>query len=329
MTLAFCLRIFSMDKESIKYDGRTSEVNGFSGYLLNERRYSWHTVDSYVTDVCDFNIFMRKEDKGYGDVKPDDCKAWILDLTERNIGKRSIKRKISALKTFYAWLYSHGKVTSDPFEFIHGPKAPKRLPEFLTEKEVLQLFQANAQRTDFNALRDQAILELMFASGLRAHELVSLKLLDMDMTDRTMKVLGKGNKERIVPFSLQSQLTLNQYLEKDRPEYLARRKDKQDPGYVFLNANGKGLTERGLEYILDQVETKTGIRLKLHPHMLRHSFATALLNKGADLRTIQELLGHASIGTTQIYTHVAYEDMKRTYDQSFPRAWKEDKDKKK
>lgn len=295
----------------------------FASYLGAERRYSAHTVAAYGSDLKDFLSYAANRRGDWGQATPDTARGWILDLTERGIGKRSVKRKIAALRTFYAWLYFSKRLAADPFEYIHAPKAPQRLPSFLTASEAQALFQANAQRRDFNALRDQAILELMFASGIRAAETVGLKLPAIDLRQRVMRIIGKGNKERLVPFSETSRRTIASYLETSRPEYLTRRRDQKDPGFVFLNRFGEGLTERGLEFILDQVESKTGIMLKLHPHMLRHSFATDLLNKGADLRTIQELLGHASIGTTQVYTHVAYEDMKKTYEKSFPRAREE------
>lgn len=305
---------------TLSVDGETLESRKFQTYLLDERGYSSHTASAYATDVCDFRLYLKSLGKTFYSADMDDGKGWILDLTQRGIGKRSIKRKVSALKTFYAWMVFTHRMDTDPFEFIHAPKAQAKLPSFLTIQEIQAIFDANAKRSDEAALRDQAILELMFASGLRAAETVGLTLSDVDLDHRTMRILGKGKKERMVPFSLAAQTTLRNYLILSRPGFLARQKDGKDTGFVFLNRFGNPLTERGLEYILDAIETKTGIGIKLHPHMLRHSFATDLLNKGADLRTIQELLGHASVGTTQVYTHVGYEDMKRTYDKAFPRA---------
>lgn len=203
---------------------------------------------------------------------------------------------------------------------ISSPKGEKKLPDFLTTNEIDLLLDENKKRTDELADRDQAILELLYASGLRASELINLTLQDINMRERIIRVFGKGSKERIVPFSKTARCAIEQYMQESRPKLLTN--NPKGENHIFLNSHGEKLTYRGLEYILSEVEKKTGIYLKLHPHKLRHSFATHLLNEGADLRTIQELLGHESIGTTQIYTHVTYSEMKNTYDKSFPRARK-------
>ena len=286
---------------------------------MNVRRYSSNTISSYSFDICDFTKFIRGLGKIFKDIKVDDVKSWILDLTERQIGKRSIKRKMSSLKSFYAWMYLQKKVDSDPFEYVHSPKATHALPDFFSEKEIDSLLTANEKRTDKLKDRDQALLMLMFASGLRASEVVNLTFNQVDFDNRIMKVSGKGNKDRLVPFTNSAKEAMLNYINGLRKDLL-----KEDTKYIFLNSKGNKMTVRGLEYILDEIEAKTGLYGKIHPHMLRHSFATKMLNRGADLRTIQELLGHSSIETTSIYTHVAYENMKETYEKTFPRAKKED-----
>lgn len=311
-----------MGKEKSSYiieDGNSKELSEFQDYLLNVRRYSSNTVSSYSFDICDFTKFIRGLGKIFKDIKVDDVKSWILDLTERQIGKRSIKRKMSSLKSFYAWMYLQKKVDSDPFEYVHSPKATHALPDFFSEKEIDTLLTANEKRTDRLKNRDQALLMLMFASGLRASEVVNLTFNQVDFDNRIMKVSGKGNKDRLVPFTNSAKEAMLNYINGLRKDLL-----KEDTKYIFLNSKGNKMTVRGLEYILDEIEAKTGLYGKIHPHMLRHSFATKMLNRGADLRTIQELLGHSSIETTSIYTHVAYENMKETYEKTFPRAKKED-----
>lgn len=311
-----------MGKEKSSYiieDGNSKELSEFQDYLLNVRRYSSNTVSSYSFDICDFTKFIRGLGKIFKDIKVDDVKSWILDLTERQIGKRSIKRKMSSLKSFYAWMYLQKNVDSDPFEYVHSPKATHALPDFFSEKEIDSLLTANEKRTDRLKNRDQALLMLMFASGLRASEVVNLTFNQVDFDNRIMKISGKGNKDRLVPFTNSAKEAMLNYINGLRKDLL-----KEDTKYIFLNSKGNKMTVRGLEYILDEIEAKTGLYGKIHPHMLRHSFATKMLNRGADLRTIQELLGHSSIETTSIYTHVAYENMKETYEKTFPRAKKED-----
>ena len=296
--------------------GINPEIISFQDYLLNVRKYSSNTVSSYTYDICDFTLLLNKLKKNYQTADVNDVKEWIVALSEKGIGKRSTKRKLSSLKSFYAWMYLQKKVATDPFEFIHAPKAPKNLPEFFSEKETENILKENAKRTDQFKDRDQAIISLLFFSGLRASELVNLTFDNIDLENRLMTITGKGKKQRLVPFTKETRNLLNFYIQNSREKFI---KDKTNK-YIFVNSRGNKLTVRGLEFILNEVMRKTGLYEKIHPHMLRHSFATKLLNKGADLRTIQELLGHASIGTTTIYTHVGYENMKKVYDETFPRA---------
>ena len=207
----------------------------------------------------------------------------------------------------------------DTFIVISTPKVDKKLPEFMYLEEINNLFELNSQRKDFLMHRDQAIIELLFSSGLRVSELVNLTLQDLNLKERMMRIVGKGNKERIVPFSLKTQKTLSIYLENTRKELIANSGNNIGTNYVFLNNRGEKLTTRGVEYILQEIENKTGVTLSLHPHKFRHSFATHLLNQGLDLRTIQELMGHASLSSTQVYTHVSNQKMHDEYEKAFPR----------
>ncbi|MBP5217162.1 MAG: tyrosine-type recombinase/integrase, partial [Bacilli bacterium] len=234
------------------------------------------------------------------------------------ISKRSCQRRMSALRSFYDFLYARHYVANNPFRSVSSPKADISYPKTLYIEEVRSLLDENAKRTDPLKDRDQAILELMYASGMRASEIVALALRDVDHHSRTIRVFGKGKKERLVPFSKDASSAMKAYAAKSRPELAARNKDQVKSDKFFLNANGKGLTVRGLEYILKQIDEKTGEYLGLHPHELRHTFATHLLENGADLRLIQELLGHESINTTQVYTHVSQKALKEQYNAYFP-----------
>lgn len=220
-----------MGKEKSSYiieDGNSKELSEFQDYLLNVRRYSSNTVSSYSFDICDFTKFIRGLGKIFKDIKVDDVKSWILDLTERQIGKRSIKRKMSSLKSFYAWMYLQKKVDSDPFEYVHSPKATHALPDFFSEKEIDSLLAANEKRTDKLKDRDQALLMLMFASGLRASEVVNLTFNQVDFDNRIMKVSGKGNKDRLVPFTNSAKEAMLNYINGLRKDLL-----KKDTKYIF------------------------------------------------------------------------------------------------
>ena len=217
------------------------------------------------------------------------------------------------------------KVKFNPFKIISSPKLDKTLPDFLHQEEIDELFVNNEKRTDFLALRDHALLELLYASGLRVSEVVNLTLDQVESQTRIIKVTGKGNKERMVPYSVECKKTLDKYIDECRKEIVEKNKLETDPKALFLNARGEKLTTRGVEYILKSIEKKIGMELDLHPHKMRHSFATHLLDEGVDLRVIQEILGHESLETTQVYTHISTSKMIESYQNYFPRAKKGDK----
>ena len=213
-----------------------------------------------------------------------------------------------------------GYLKDNPFIFVDAPKTETKYPHALYKEQIQEIFKRNEERTDALKNRDQAILYLLYYSGMRAAELVGLDVQSVSIKERVVRVLGKGNKERIIPFTGECQKVVKAYIDKERKDLL--KKSKELTPALFLNANGERLTTRGLEYILDSIEEKTGLYVGLHPHVLRHSFATHLLENGADLRVIQELLGHESINATQVYTHVTEKAMKETYQNVFPRAKK-------
>ena len=295
-------------------------VNEYIGYLKYERNYSPKTIDNYVRDVEKFLNFLLEEDVLIDQIDRLVIRNFLTEELNSGISKRSCKRRLSSLKSFYKFLKREQYVEQDPFILISAPKVETKYPHALYREQIEEILEANSKRTDSLMTRDQAILEVLYYTGIRASELVSLTVQSVTMSQRMIRVIGKGNKERIVPFSERCKKTLELYINSTRKELLA--KTKLQSRALFLNAQGQKLTTRGLEYILDSIEEKTGTFVGLHPHILRHSFATHLLENGADLRVIQELLGHESINATQVYTHVTEEAMKEQYANHFPRAKK-------
>ena len=307
----------------------------FLDHLKKERNYSDKTINSYAFDLDKFFKFILEEGVLMDEVDQIVIRNFLTEELNSGISKRSCKRRLSSLRHFYTYLVTEKVVKDNPFIFIKAPKTDKKYPHALYKEQVQTIFDENAKRTDELAVRDQAILELLYYSGIRAAELVGLNLQDVDLRRRQVRVMGKGRKERYVPFTPQCQMALSAYLNKLRPELLSRfvptEKEIEEgrgtpPASFFLNSNGHTLTTRGLEYILDSIEEKTATFVGLHPHILRHSFATHLLENGADLRVIQELMGHESINATQVYTHVTVEAMQKEYAVAHPRAKKKNEE---
>ena len=292
----------------------------FLDHLLNVRNYSPKTVASYQEDIDLFCEFIFKEGTLMEEVDVITIRNFLTDELNRGVSKRSCKRRISSLKHFYKYMVNVGYIKDNPFLLISAPKTETKYPHDLYKEQIMEMFKRNAERTDNLKNRDQAILYLLYYSGMRAAELVSLDVQSISLKERVVRVLGKGNKERIIPFTAECQKVIKDYIDHERKELLMKSKDMTPA--LFLNAKGERMTTRGLEYILDVIEEKTGLFVGLHPHILRHSFATHLLENGADLRAIQELLGHENINATQVYTHVTEEAMKETYQNVFPRAKK-------
>ncbi len=296
------------------------DYHEFLTYLQYERNYSAQTVKSYQFDIEKFLKFLVIEGETIENVDALLIRNFLTEELNDGISKRSCKRRLCSLRHFYKYLVSRGQLVNNPFLFIQSPKLEIKYPHALYKDQIIALLKANKDRVDEMAKRDQAILEMLYYCGLRASELVNVTLSDINMKQRIVRIIGKGNKERIVPFTFDCQKTLEDYLLNLRP-ILAKKADVAN-SYFFLNSAGEKLTTRGLEYILDAIEEKTGNYVGLHPHLLRHTFATHLLNNGADLRVIQELLGHESINATQVYTHVSEEAKKEAYYSAFPRAKK-------
>ncbi|MGM9813681.1 MAG: tyrosine recombinase [Candidatus Enteromonas sp.] len=301
-----------------------SLVRPFTQQLVFSRNYSAQTVKSYANDVQVFLRYLSEQGIPSNAVDDGIITSFLAEQLKQGTSKRTLSRRLSALRLFYRYLSERrsDEYPNNPFLGYSAPKVETKYPVALFLDQVGELLRKNAEREDEFMVRDQAILELLYASGMRASELVSLSAHSMDYRNRVIRVYGKGKKERLVPFGKSAETWMKRYATELRPNLLARIKDPMKRGNTrafFLNAKGNPLTVRGLEYILHGIEEKTGLSLDLHPHELRHTFATHLLDNGADLRLIQELLGHESINTTQIYTHLTTKDLQDEYEKAFPK----------
>lgn len=282
-------------------------IEKFIRYLEIEKNYSAHTVLNYRLDLDDFSRFL-----GEGNIESVDyltLRKYLAVLKEKNLKSRSVARKLSTLRSFFRFLTREGFLKVNPILVVSSPKTEKHLPQFLTEDETSRLMES-ASRDDERSLRDRAVLETFYSTGIRISELVGLNNEDIDFISGIVKVRGKGKKERIVPIGEHAIRAIREYLDK-------RKKQSQA---IFLNKSGKRITDRGVRDIIEKYIKLASLRQGISPHTLRHSFATHLLNRGADLRSVQELLGHANLSTTQIYTHLTTERLKNVYDKAHPRA---------
>jgi len=288
----------------------------FERYLCIEKNASIYTVNNYIRDITMFLNFME-ENKIHKirEITYDNVRMYLSYLYARNLSKSSVSRNLSSLRTFYKWLLAKNEVDSNPMELIISPKKDKKLPDYLNYENVEKILKTPDISTALGK-RDSAILEILYSTGIRVGELISIKVSDISFINKMITVFGKGSKERNVLFgdTLASKLKL--YMEDGREKLL---KEKKSP-ILFLNHHGNPLTERGVEDILARIIKKVGFDFSIHPHMLRHTFATHMLDNGADLKVVQELLGHENLSTTQIYTHVSNERLRRVYLNAHPRA---------
>ena len=291
------------------------ELDEYLDYLKYQKNYSLYTVENYSSDIIEYKDYLDREGLDYKKIVYSDLRFYLMYLKEeKEDNNSSIDRKLSALRGFYKYLANEGYIKNNPFSLVSGLKKQKKLPRFFEYNELEELFLV-PDRYDSLGQRDLLLLELLYATGVRVGELVNIKVSDIDFGRRNILILGKGNKERYVTYGDYCNEALNLYL---NDGYNRLNISKSE--YLFLNKNGGVLTERGVRYILDQIIKKTSINKKISPHMIRHSFATHLLNEGCDLITVQKLLGHESIKATQVYTHVTTDRLKEVYYNSFPRA---------
>lgn len=289
----------------------------FLRYLEAERNASSHTLYNYRIDLKEFLTFLKERRPLEVDYLQ--LRLYLTHLKEKNLSRKSIARKLSCLRSFYRFLYREGEIKRDPTIGILTPKQERKLPLFLNEPEVDILLNISFP-DDWMGLRDRALLEALYSSGMRVGELVGLEISSIDFFSGHAKLRGKGKKERVVPITETALKVIRDYL-KARPFFYTKGiKGTKEPKAVFLSKRGTRLTTRSVARILDKYVRLASIQKKISPHVLRHSFATHLLDRGADLRAVQELLGHANLSTTQVYTHVTMERLKEVYDKAHPRA---------
>jgi len=301
-------------------------IEKFLEHLRVQRNASAHTIRNYASDLEQFRKFLWASDLHRDENKEDVSVEKIDHLSIRSYlshlyrghKKSSLARKLAAQKSFFGYLVNEGVLQQSPAEIVATPKLGKNLPSFLSVDEMFSLVEAPDKSTTWGA-RDRAMLETLYSSGIRVSELVGLSDGDMDFSLGVLKVFGKGGKERVVPVGEKALQALRVYLPR-RDEVLARKKQKEPRAPLFINTRGQRLTPRSVARILQRHVLRCGLLRKVSPHALRHSFATHLLDEGADLRAIQEMLGHVSLSTTQRYTHVSIDKLMEVYDRAHPRA---------
>lgn len=285
-------------------------IDKFINYLKVEKNASGHTINNYAIDLKSFSLFLAGKDITQIDHLL--LRRFLAEMRSKAYSKRTIARKLASLRSFFKFLFREGHIKSNPITAISSPKLDKKLPKFLDVEKVTRLI-LKPDTTTGAGLRDRAILETLYSTGIRVSELVGLDSQDIDFISGVIKVFGKGSKERIVPIGDEALGAIRKYNDK-------KNKKEKSKDAVFLNNRGGRLTDRSVRRVLDKYIRSCAIEEKISPHSLRHSFATHLLDRGADLRSVQELLGHMNLSTTQIYTHVTMDRLKSVYDKTHPRA---------
>ncbi|MFD2787676.1 tyrosine-type recombinase/integrase [Hymenobacter rubripertinctus] len=292
----------------------------FFDYLRFEKRYSPHTVVSYQTDLRQFAEFLHSTYELAEPAQADHTlvRSWVVQLMQQQRDPRTVNRKIACLRSYYSYLLRTGRIQKNPMLRITSPKVAKKLPEFVPEEALNGLLNSFAFPDTFAGIRDQLILELLYGTGIRLSELIGIRPTDLSLPGRTVRVTGKGNKQRIVPLNPTLVLVLERYIARQEQEFGA---GSNAEGALLVTDKGESLYEkfvyRTVKHYLSQITTATG---QQHPHVLRHSFATHLLSKGADLNAIKELLGHANLAATQVYTHLSIDKLRSVFEKAHPKA---------
>ncbi len=290
----------------------------FKDFLFSEKNASINTVTAYERDIKSFFSFLDK--KNLFDINPKDIRKWLLNLNKKGLKRTTISRKLSSLKSFFKYLIRAGHTNKNPAEPISFPLRSKPLPKSLTTKEVFKVLDENP-RNDFIGIRDKAIIEILYSTGIRVSELVGINIDDINFNLDIIKVRGKGKKERIVPFGQKAKEALLRYM--DERKILIKKACKNDEKALFLNIQAGRLSQRSIQRMIAKRGLILSIHSKLTPHVFRHSMATHLLEHGADLRSIQKLLGHSSLSTTQVYTNLDTKSLKKIFTKAHPRAKKD------
>ena len=285
-------------------------IDDFLEYLVVVKKHSDNTIINYRVDLLEFMEFTNNNI----DIKKDDVNNYLKYLYDQNTSKSSISRKLSSLRSFYNYLVKKEILDNNYFSLIKNPKKDSSLPKYVKEEDIDKMFNVPNTRT-WIGMRNLLIIRMLYATGLRVSELINVKLSDINESDRTIRVLGKGSKERIVVFGNNTKDSLDDYLKRGR-----RQVDFHNSEYLFLNKDGNRLSTRYVRKIIDDIIFKASIEMHVSPHMLRHTFATGMLNNGADLVSVKDLLGHESLNTTSIYTHVSDDKIREIYNKAHPRA---------
>lgn len=290
--------------------------NEYQFYLKREKGLSDNTIIAYIKDIEQYINHLEKHRKinQVSQIQKKDIQAYLKTLKLKELSTQSIYRKLSSIKGFHKFLQLENEISDDVSHSIESPKLETKLPEVLTVNEVLRMIE-NLEGDDPLKMRNLALLETIYGSGLRVSELLNLKISDVHLTAKYVRIIGKGNKERNVPLGDMSIVAIRKYLTEARPQLI-----KEENNHLFVNQYGNKLSRQGFYKLLQKLCSDVGINKKVSPHTLRHSFATHLLENGVDLKTLQELLGHEDISTTQIYTHISKKHLKDTYLESHPRA---------
>ncbi|WP_099974746.1 tyrosine recombinase XerC [Lactobacillus terrae] len=293
-------------------------IDKFIENLTVNHHYSDETKKSYLEDIKSFRSFLENNGgfENFAKVNKLDVETFLSYMEDKDYAKETVARRISGLRSFYSFMKKNSMIETNPFDIVRLRNKGRRLPHFFYEEEINQLFKA-VEGDDPLSQRNSALLEILYATGMRVSECANLQEDQIDFTNGIILVHGKGDKDRYVPFGTFAQDSLRFYIENGRIDLMAKYNENHN--YIFVNNRGKPITSRGIEYILDQIIKKTSLTADIHPHMIRHTFATHMLNNGADLRTVQELLGHSSLSTTQIYTHVTMDHLQSDYKKYFPR----------
>lgn len=292
-------------------------IKEFLDYIIKQKKYSYNTSKNYEIDIMEFKDYIDKEAANYLEIDYEFIKGYLMNLYNKKLSRNSVARKLSSLRSFYKYLFNNNLIRTNPFKYVATPKKEKRLPKYLGVEELEVIFNTPDVNTPLGQ-RDRLILEVLYATGIRVNELVNIKISDIDFYRKEIRILGKGNKERIDPFGDYCLDAINTFINDGRKKIL--KKHHVSCEYLIINEHGKKITTRGVEKLIDNIVRKASLKKHVSPHMLRHSFATHLLNEGCDILTVQELLGHESLESTAIYTHVSNERLKQVYLKCHPRA---------
>jgi integrase/recombinase XerC len=294
-------------------------IESFLNYLRYERNCSAHTVEAYGRDLLQFAVYINvhTENESFDPrlIDLDQVRNWLVSMLNEGITASSVNRKLSALKSYFKYLLKQDVVSENPLSLITGPKKKSVLPSFLRDKEISQLLDSDDFKDDFKGIRDRLLLELLYETGIRRSELTGIKHADVDLDIMQLKVTGKRNKQRLIPFAARLRDMLAAYLE------TKRKLVTNDSGWLFVRQNGNPLSPKIVYYIVKKRLAAISTTGKRSPHVLRHTFATSMLNDGAELNAVKELLGHSSLASTSIYTHITFEELKKVY-HAHPRAKK-------